>query len=397
MKRSLAVLACSLVVACRAPGSGADLAGLRADLAHRGRPPVDFVLERLAEVDLVLFDDGLHSAVEPFDFYRELVADPAFRRAVDVVFLEVVALNQQPHLDAFLASGDPRDLLPAFRNDVSGTGGIGYRTYLEFLSAIRAANAASPPEERLRVVAVSNPTYWPAITTPAEVELFQRSLAGRDYDMYRFILAELDGLRSGRKGVFLTNTRHAYTGVRRADGSLFWNTGTFFRQNHPGKTCSIRIHNATLSIERARARDAGPRSAQGLERVDYRWVRVDGGLWDRAFALRGEPVAVPLVGTRFGRAPYLGNHQLDAAPGQTMADAYDAVVYLAPLETLRQSAAMPGLYGPDFRDELARRCRILRTPEVLAAELAEAGCSSVEELVERTFREWTEEPVPPVE
>jgi hypothetical protein len=359
---------------------------------------VAFVLERLAEVDLVLFDDGLHSAVEPFELYVELVKTPAFRRLAPVLFLEVVGLDQQPHLDAFLESGDPAALLPAFRDDVSGTGGIGYRTYLDLLSAVRGANLAGPSGERLRVVAVSNPCYWPAIRTARDVELFQRSLAGRDHDMYRLILEELDGFRSGKKGVFLTNTRHAYTGIRRANGSFFWNTGTFFRQRHPGKTCSIRIHNVTLSIERELDDPAAPRTAQGLERVSYRWARVDGGRWDRAFAANGDlPVALQLPGTAFGRAPYLGNHMLEAAPGQTMADAYDAVVFLAPLERLRQSAAMPGLYASDFVPELARRYRLLRTDEELARELAEAGAGTVEELVSKTFVEWPGSSAPAVE
>jgi len=326
------------------------------------------------------------------------VRRPEFRGAVDVVFLEAVAINQQPHLDAFLASGEPADLLPAFRNDVSGTGGIGYLTYLELLSAIRLANLASPSDEQLRVVAVSNPVYWSAITSAREVELFQQSLAGRDYDMYRLILDELDGFRAGKKGVFLTNTRHAYTGVRRADGGFFWNTGTFFRQWHPGKTCSIRIHNVTLSIEREVDDASAPRTAQGLERVAYRWARVDGGRWDRAFAALGDgPLAVPLTGTSFGRAPYLGNHQLEAAPGQTMADAYDALVFLAPLEELHQSAALPGLYAADFLPELARRYRLLRSEPELAAEMQAAGVSTLPELVEKTFVEWPESPVPAVE
>jgi hypothetical protein len=401
MRIPAASLCASLLIGCASPRpiepAAEGLEPLLAALERHGRDPVAFVLERLQEVDLLLFDDGLHSAVEPFEFYVRLVEEPAFRRAVDVLFLEVVALNQQPHIDAFLGSesGDPALLLPAFRNDVSGTGGIGYRTYLELLEAVRRANRSSPPQERLRVVAVSNPTYWSEIDEPGDVALFQRGLLGRDYDMYRIMLEELDGFRSGRKGVFLTNTRHAYTGIRDARGAFHGNTGTFFRQQHPGKTCSIRLHNVTLALEREEPEPCGPATAEGLERVRYHWARVDGGRWDAAFAARGNrPVALPLPGTAFGRAPYLGNHMLDALPGQTMADAYDALIFLAPLERLRQSATMPGLYGADFLPELARRYRLQRTDEELAAELTEAGVTSLEALAARSFVESPERPVP---
>ena len=43
-----------------------EAAELVTELELRGQDPVRFVIERLREVDLVLFDDGLHSAVEPF-------------------------------------------------------------------------------------------------------------------------------------------------------------------------------------------------------------------------------------------------------------------------------------------------------------------------------------------
>jgi len=397
----LPLLLLGLLGACRTPASEAEpgekgVAPLVTALEHEGRPPLDFVLDRLAEVDLVLFDDALHSAVEPFEFYSELVRAPGFRRLAPTVFLEVVGIDQQPALDDFLASedGDPARLLPAFRNDVSGTGGIGYRTYLDLLETIRSTNHASPPDERVRVVAVSNPCYWPAIRSARDVEIFRRSLAGRDYDMYRWILEELDGFRSGRKGVFLTNTRHAYTGVRRAEGGFFWNTGTFFRQWHPGRSVSIRIHGPCLRIQRL-APEGSPATAQGLERFEYRWARVDGGRWDRAFAARGDrPVAIDLAGTPFGRAPYLGNHGLGCAPDSTMADAYDAVLFLAPLERQRQAAAMPGLYGDDFRPELERRYALLHTPEEIREACARAGVATLAELVAHELVEWAEEPAP---
>ena len=388
--------------ACAAPAVHEERTAqlLASELDRLGRDPLELVIERLDAVDLVLFDDGLHSAVEPFELYAQLVRDPRFARRCDVLFLETIALDQQEHLDAFLDSpdGDPRLLLPALRNDVSGFGGIGYRALYELLETVRRANRERPPEEQLAVVAVSNATHWETIRTRDDVQAFQASLADRDREMYERILAELDGFRSGMKGVFLTNTRHAYTGIRDARGELHWNTGTFFRQNHPGRTCSIRFHDVTLALEEEIAEPDAPHTAEGLERVRYRWARVDGGRWDAAFAARGNrPVAIELAGTDFGRAPYLGNHMLDAAPGQTMADAYDALIFLAPLEALRQSATMPGLYGADFLPELARRYALQRTDEELAAELATAGVASVDELVAGAFVEAPERPVPAVE
>ena len=54
-----------------------------------------------------------------------------------------------------------------------------------------------------------------------DLEQFRKSLASYDHHMYATIRDELDGFRSKKKGVFLTNTRHAYKGIKRKDGQFF--------------------------------------------------------------------------------------------------------------------------------------------------------------------------------
>jgi hypothetical protein len=365
-------------------------------LREAGTEPVAFVLDRLKDHDLLIFDDGLHTAVEPFEFYQQLVRAPAFHRQVKHIFLEAIPLNMQPHLDAYL-DAEPEDralLYPAFQDDY-GTG-FPYKTYFDLLHAVDEVNRGLPRAERLRVTAVSNPVYWAALKTPVDLALFRKGLAGRDALMYEVILGELDHFRSGRKGIFLTNTRHAYKGIRDGRQRLYWNCGTYFHERHPGKTYSLRCHGVMLYLEAARPKDASaPATAEGIERLVYRWVRPGRGRWDEAWAQLGHrPTAVPLAGNAFGREPYVGNHMLDAAPGQTMADAYDAVLFLAPLERSRQTALVGEIYTPEFRPELARRYRLLFTPEQLKAQMQEAGVRTLDELIEKQHAGAPERPLP---
>jgi hypothetical protein len=147
-------------------------------------------------------------------------------------------------------------------------------------------------------------------------------------------------------------------------------------------------------IERVRDDTTGPRTTEGLERIEYRWDRMEAGAWDRAFRDYGNrPVAVPLEGTAFGRAPYVGNHVLDVAPGQTMADAYDAVIFLAPLEELHQTALVGSLYTPAFREELARRLKLLYS-EDLARMIAESGATDLAGYVQSAYADKPQEPLP---
>jgi hypothetical protein len=388
--------AVSLVMDARCEDEPAALRPYVEVLRQAGAEPVKFITDRLHDHDLLTFDDGMHTAVEPFAFYQQLVREPAFHRQVKTIFLEVVSINLQPHLDAYLDS-QPENaelLYPAFQDDYNL--GFPFKTYFDFLHVVYDVNHKLPKSERLRVIAVSNPVHWPEIKTPTDLALFRKSLAGRDALMYEVILDDLDGFRSGRKGIFLTNTRHAYNGIRDRQGRFYWNCQTYFHQRHPGKTYSVRCHHLVLNIERPRSKDpAAPQTAAGMERFVYRWARMGRGRWDEAWRWLGnQPTALPLAGNVFGQEPYMGNHMLNVAPGQTLADAYDAVLFLVPVEKLRRTALLSEIYTPAFKKELARRYRVLNTPEQLAGQVKEAGVRTLEELIDKNHAGKPEEPLP---
>lgn len=355
-------------------------------LARHGREPVDFVLDKLNEYDLILFDDALHTAVEPFEFYQQLVQHPEFAEKARYVFFEVLPINEQPALDAYLSTypEDKTLLYPAFQ------GGTGWsnKTYFDLLHTIYQTNQSLPKEQRIRAIAVNNPTYWAEVDSREELDLIRdKAWLGRDYDMYRIILSYLDTFKAGEKGIFLTNTRHAYKGIKNEQGVYYWNTGTFFYQWHPGKTYAIRFHNVTLHIQREQQADTlRPKTSEGLEAFVYKWARMEDGLWDSAFRERGnKPVALPLKNNVFGRASYVGNHMRDVAPGQRMYDAYDALIFLAPLERLRQTATVDFIYTEAFKKDLIRRHEILYTPEQLREQLQRYEVETLRELIEEIY------------
>jgi hypothetical protein len=366
-------------------------------LRKEGKDPAAFVVEKLRAHDLVILDDGLHTAVEPFEFLQRLVHDPAFQQLRPSIFLEVIPINKQRHLDAYLtaANDDETLLFPAFQDDANGRG-FPYQTYFDLLRTARTINRNLPADGRFQVLAIGSPTFWREIDTPTDLNQFRKAMASYDYHMFTTIATELYHFRTGKKGVFVTNTRHAYKGIRRNDGQYFWNAGTFFTQRHPGKTYSIRCHNLQLSIQAAKPQSTGAiTSLEGRERLEYKFVRTARGLWDSAFHANGDkPIAIPLANNVFGREPYLGNHQLDAAPGQTMHDAYDALIFLAPLDKLRQTAMTDRLYTPAFREELKRRYKILYSETQLADVLKSAGTTDLDGLFQRTFVAKPEMPLP---
>ena len=369
-------------------------------LSNKGVEPSAYVLDKLSDHDLIIFDDALHTAVRPFEFYAELISNPEFSSMAGYIFLEVVAVNQQPALDSYLES-EPEDLTllyPAFQNDFSGRGWP-YKTYFDLIRAVREVNSELPEEQKLRVIAVNAPEYWEKIETPRDLELFRLSLSGNDYTMYRIISSYMKEFRSGIKGIFLTNTRHAYKGIKDSAGDYYLNCGTFFHLRHPGRTFSIRLHNITLSLKKKR--DTSPetaRSTEGLENLVIEWTRMENGLWDRAFREFGNrPVALDLEGTPFGKALYTGNHMLNAEEGQTIYDAYDGLIFLGPLEGARRTAMVDFIYTGKFKMELSRRIKILYNQEQLNTLLEKNGYNSVEEYIEKEYTYQPEIPEPLVE
>lgn len=363
-------------------------------LKEKGDEPIHFVLDKLNNYDLIIFDDALHTAVEPFEFYQDLVRNVDFQKKVKYIFLEVVSVNQQPALDAYFDSeiDDLKLLYPAFQNEISGTGWP-YKTYFDLLQTIWKINSTLPVQDRLKVIAVNAPAYWKEINTAKDLDLFRLSFLGNDYTMYKIILSYLDNFKSGNKGIFLTNTRHAYKGIKNRDNKYYWNCGTFFYLQNPGKTYSVHFHNINLSFEGKKEVDSKtPRTSQGLENVIVKWVRMENGLWDSAFESFGNtPIAFDLKDTSFGRTAYIGNHMLNAAFGQTMYDAYDALIFVAPVEKLHRTAMVEFIYTDEFKYELERRSKILYSKDQIDEILSNNGLKSLGEFINNNSKYQPEE------
>lgn len=353
-------------------------------LKSKGEEPIQFTLNCLKKYDLVIFDDAIHSAQEPFDFYRTLIQNNEFHGKVRYIFVELFSIASQEQIDQYLNSPieDSTLLLTVFQDNFSGFGNR-YQTYLDLLKTVRKSNEELPVSEQLKVIGVDQPIFWSGIKSTKDYNDFNNSLDARDYFMYRQIVSHLNYFIDGQKAIFLTNTRHAYKNLKSAEtGSPIWNCATFFYQWHKGKSCSVRIHNANLYVENIRE-DVKQKSIEGIEKVVFKWIEADSGKWDEAFAInKNKPVGIFLDQTPFGNAPYIGNQMLSAMKGQTMADVYDAIIFLAPLDRLHFSAESNFICTSGFKVELQRRIRIIYGDN-MADLLKEYDVQSLEEMVDK--------------
>ena len=360
-------------------------------IQKEGQEPVSFVKEKIASYDLIIFDDAIHSAVEPFDFYIDfLEKNPS---DIDYIFMEAVPISAQPYLDSFLTHKvkDTTILTNVFQMDLGY--GWPYETYLTLYSKVWDINQKLAANERIQIIGTDQPFHWELLKTIEDFNMAQQSMIARDYFMYKIIADKMDHFNSGKKGFFLTNTRHAYKGIKNSNGFFHWNAGTFFYQWHPDKTYAVRIHNMVLKVESLRKENEGS-TAEGLEKVNFEWIRPDNGKWDEAFALnKNHPVAVPFKNNPFGNFPFTGNQMQDAEAGQTMYNAYDALIFLKPLQETKFSAHTKFYYTPEFKKELVHRVKVLYGHD-LDAFLQRNKVKTIEEYVERLSAYVPERPNP---
>lgn len=381
MVKQLALFLLSICIVFQTTGQ--PVAEYVSALKNKGEEPIQFTLNCLKKYDLIIFDDAVHSAQEPFDFYRALIQDSEFHKKVKFIFVELFSIASQQQIDQYLISPveDSTLLLSVFQDNFSGFGNR-YQTYLDLLKTVRKSNEGLPISEQLKVIGVDQPIFWSGIKSTKDYNDFNNSLDARDYFMYKQIMNHLNSMEDGAKAIFLTNTRHAYKNIKSKTGSTIWNCATFFYQWHKDKSCSVRIHNANLYVENIR-QDVKQKSIEGIEQVVFKWVKADDGKWDKAFAINGnKPVGIFLDQTAFGNSPYIGNQMLYARKGQTMADAYDAVLFLAPLDQLHFSAESNFICTSDFKVELQRRIRVIYGDNV-SELLKEHDVQSLEEMVEK--------------
>lgn len=356
------ILFVSLITEITVNGQSSAVINYSKDIKHYGQEPIEFVIQSLNKYDLIVFDDALHSAYEPFVFYNQLINSKSLSGKINYIFLETISTTAQPMIDSFLNSKtkDTTILIKVFQDDYSGTGWR-FQTYLDLFSTVWEHNYLLPDSLKIKLIGVNPPIYWEGIHTWNDYELFQNSLKSRDYFMYLEILQSMNGFAKGKKGLFLTNTRHAYKNIKNSEGKLYWNTTTFFNQRNLDKVLSIRIHNVTLSIVSAKVTTSARKSTDGLAEFVYKWVKMDDGHWDSAFAMNGnKSVAIPLKNSLFGQTAYAGNLMTDVAAGTNMYDAYDAIIFLAPLSELHFSAGLNYIYTSQFKPELERRLKLLK-------------------------------------
>lgn len=142
-------------------------------LASLQHSPGAAILAEFDRVPLVAFCEH-HRSQEVHDVLSQLIAQPEFGKKVDDIVVEFGNALYQPIVDRYVAGGavSVDELRSAWR-DTGQWLVWDSPLYERFFLHVRARNASSPPEERVRVLLGDPPMPWAGTRTADEYRRFQ--------------------------------------------------------------------------------------------------------------------------------------------------------------------------------------------------------------------------------
>ncbi|HEY4030734.1 MAG TPA: hypothetical protein VGM25_10345 [Caulobacteraceae bacterium] len=174
MKTSLVVAFACAVFSLNAFGlsaAEAQTAAVTAAAEPRVQPAVEGVLDAFKDHPIVALGDA-HGVAEEGAFYNALISDRRFAREVGNVVVEFGGAAHQDVIDRYVA-GEPvpyAELRRVWTDVVGWVPTVTLMEYMDFFAAVRAANAKSPPEQRIHVWLGEPAIDWSKIKTEADLQ-----------------------------------------------------------------------------------------------------------------------------------------------------------------------------------------------------------------------------------
>ncbi len=284
-----------------------------------------------------------HALAQEEDFYVSLISDPRFAKEVRNVVVEFGNASQQQTIDRYINGEDiPYAELRKVWGDTSYVGWFPTVTalgYLNFYAAVRIANGKLPVEDRIHVWLGGKPIDWSKIKTKDDLS----KVVGGQADHYTADLIEQQILSKNKRALLIYGTFHFYD-----KGSL----AEILRERHPGSLFVITPYTGF----------ADRSCSEQLEAGTVRWplpaLVGAGQLALKQQALSANCHTLDASGFAEMTEPQRAKVRTDM-DSQTEVLIGNALLYLAPAQTLTKSPMSPDLYlDPEFRKENDRRAAL---------------------------------------
>lgn len=311
------------------------------------------LLELFDQFPLVALGE-MHGIEQGARFVEALVKHPSFATRVNAIVVEFGNAFHQQVADAYVAGEDvPMSAVRRIWHDFAGAvGPAGYRApiYPEFFATVRGANAALPPDQRVRVLLGDPPVDWTAIRTPEDAKMIR---AGRDEHFARVVEEQV--LAQGKRSLLLTGLFHLTRVFPFEPPGWDREPETVTRildREHPGATFVINPHvgfgfgEHLPDVETRLASWPAP----GFAPIRGTWL----GQLSAAIAFGGWPIT--LSGPAGTVSPPVARSSV------ILSDIFDGYLYLGPSATYTWSEPDFTPVDDEDRAELERRAALFGDP-----------------------------------
>jgi len=291
-------------------------------LKKNGRPPIDYVVEKFKDHNLVILGE-VHEIKEYCAFVSGLV-EPLYHKAgVRVVAMETLNSKNNDALNRLVSAKEyDQDLVVSLFRDL-GDGVWGFKEYTDIPKAVWQLNASLPPNaEKMRLIGLSIEWAATSITDIAKA-------AEADIHMADQAAAEI--LEKGKKGLVQIGYAHSFVKYRAlmtgkgGKKEFFARFGYLLYQRYGDRVFQVSLHAPHIRAGAEAAKQQKPRQPLG-------------GLIEKAYVLGGgKPVGFDVDGSPFAGLRDREDYYFDGQDNVVFSDLAEGYIIMKPFADLDKS------------------------------------------------------------
>jgi hypothetical protein len=279
-------------------------------------PAVDGIVNTFATYPVVCLGEGTHRSLQDLELRLALLRDSRIQALVNDVLVEFGNSRYQALIDRFVNGDDvsEADLRRVWEDSVAADTVPDSPVYERLYRSVREINAGLPPERRLRILLGDPPIDWSQVQSAAELEAWD---ARRDAHAAEVIRREV--LKLHHRALVLYGSWHCAARNDKTNFTTADSLRALLDQSNPGSVFAVHVFGRE---------DADPR---GLAPTMTSWPQMTFALVGATTLGAVDWAAVNALDGRVEREAGV-RRPLSKAEWRrrTLAEQYDAVIYLAP-------------------------------------------------------------------
>ena len=314
-------------------------------LKKNGRPPIDYVVEKFKDHDLVILGE-MHEIKEYCAFVSGLV-EPLYRKAgVRVIAMESLNSKNNDALNRLASAGEyDRKLVVSLFRDF-GDGIWGFKEYMDIPMAVWQLNRALPADaEKMRLIGLNSEWTTQSIDDAAKLTAVEEHMVDQ---------AAAEILENGKKGLVQIGYNHSFVKYRQlmltkgGAREFFPRFAYLLYQRYGDRVFQVCLHE--------------PHFKAGAEALKQQTLRDPlGGLVEKAYVLAGgKPLGFDVDGSPFANLRDREDYFFDGQDNVVFSDLAEGYVILKPFADLDKKMTWVGGFISDGNFARARAFALAR-------------------------------------